>query len=443
MAHPKRKQWAEEMSKALSAPIYWDTDSTVWHTCRGAWSLAFNTSSPAKYHLVLQDDAVPCAEFRKNAQKFIKNIEEKFGEQNAFYFYFGNHNGFTSIDDEKEAMHIGHLKKTWGMNGVAICMRTELIPEMIRFGNGYHAWQDDEKIAAFLKSKNIDVYVPMPTLVDHRRKAENPSIIAAGRREMDRFSPWFRDSIAQKAQNQARLNENEPRLPLHQIWIGDKQKKPWRFMEGWQLPGFQYHLWTETELDTFFEKYPDNADAYYWYLERKIYHGAADIARYELLKQFGGLYIDADERRIANVEDFAELFVDTDFFAVEENQYGLIANGVLFAREAFHPIFEEWSNRIQKLPRSNEGLVPAWKKIGCVMLTDIYKTYQIGHNDSKAKILPQYSFFPVNAQKEKAPIVGKNYGEQFWGSTHSLYGTIGIRDSGVGHIGARGVRKYQ
>ena len=435
MAVPERKAWAEELSLKLDAPISWDVDRVIWNTCKGAWKLH---NPEAKYHLVVQDDAIVCDDFRNEAERFILETEKREGADitHAFYFYYGNHNGFKTLKEEQDAIQNGYLLKTHGMNGVAICMPTSLVAGLIQFGDSYGPWQDDEKISQFLKLTNAKVWVPFPTLVDHRRKAENPSIIAGHRTSLDRYSPWFKGN----KQPEMLIEQAIPRL-IHQVWIGNQQQRPTRFIEGWTLPGWQHKLWTEPEIDAFFLEFPDNADAYRWYYEQKLWHGAVDVLRYELLKQFGGWYIDADERRIAEPKEFDALFVDTDFFAVEENQEGLIANGIL-AAIPHHPIFEDWSRRISQLPRTNQSLVPAWKNIGCVLLVDIYKDYQAKYNDPRSKILPQHSFLPVNAQRKRAPVKGILYGEQFWGSTHSLYGRIGINDMGVGIIGARGIRKF-
>lgn len=65
MAHPKRKEWAEELSKELKCPIYYDTDNTIWNTCKGAWKLATDSD----YHFVIQDDAILCNNFKKKSTR--------------------------------------------------------------------------------------------------------------------------------------------------------------------------------------------------------------------------------------------------------------------------------------------------------------------------------------------------------------------------------------
>ena len=85
MAHPKRKEWAEELARELDCEIYWDNDNTVWHTCRGAWQLADRTSD---YHSVIQHDAVLCRNFKQIVQELVKKRVEEQGET-AFQLFFG------------------------------------------------------------------------------------------------------------------------------------------------------------------------------------------------------------------------------------------------------------------------------------------------------------------------------------------------------------------
>ena len=53
-----------------------------------------------------------------------------------------------------------------------------------------------------------------------------------------------------------------------------------------KYPDWEYKLWTEKEINEFKKnKKYDN---------EKFYNGKSDIARYEILSKFGGLFIDAD-----------------------------------------------------------------------------------------------------------------------------------------------------
>jgi hypothetical protein len=180
MAHPKRKEWAEKLAKKLNCPIYWDTDNKVWSTCKGAWKLA---DPKATHHCVIQDDAILSKNFKILSKKFIKQHPNT-----AINFYYGE-----KSNEADEVMEQGYLVKKQNAWGVAICLPTEWIDEMIRFGNGYYAWQDDVKIKHFLISKGYKTTFALPSLVDHKRIDINQTL--TGCVDRDRYSPYFIDNI--------------------------------------------------------------------------------------------------------------------------------------------------------------------------------------------------------------------------------------------------------
>ena len=80
---------------------------------------------------------------------------------------------------------------------------------------------------------------------------------------------------------------------IHQIWLGPNIR-PDIWMNSWkidyckQYPDWEYKLWTEKEINEFGLK---NKAQYEF---EKFYNGKSDIARYEILNKYGGLFIDAD-----------------------------------------------------------------------------------------------------------------------------------------------------
>jgi len=81
---------------------------------------------------------------------------------------------------------------------------------------------------------------------------------------------------------------------IHQIWIGDKAEPPMQWIETWskdfveQNPGYVHVLWRDEDLKILEMVNRDLYDA------EPTLPGKADIARYELLRRYGGVYIDAD-----------------------------------------------------------------------------------------------------------------------------------------------------
>lgn len=79
---------------------------------------------------------------------------------------------------------------------------------------------------------------------------------------------------------------------IHQIWLGSPFPEKYRaFQQSWirNHPDWEYKLWTDEDI----ERFP--------MVNRTMYEAAtnygekSDIARYEILYQLGGLYVDTDE----------------------------------------------------------------------------------------------------------------------------------------------------
>jgi hypothetical protein len=72
------------------------------------------------------------------------------------------------MDAGKQGLKKGFVIKNMLHWGLAVCLPTDLIEEMIKFGDTMNIPQDDARISYFLQRKKMSVYYPMPCLVDHR-----------------------------------------------------------------------------------------------------------------------------------------------------------------------------------------------------------------------------------------------------------------------------------
>lgn len=123
-------------------------------------------------------------------------------------------------------------------------------------------------------------------------------------------------------------------ITLHQIWLGPNPcPSMWTdsVKQFAANKNFHYILWKDNStiqlknLDQF-EKCPD-------------YAGKADILRYEILQQYGGVYIDADS--VILNEDKLSLLIHQFFSSDAEAAFGIepvirkhvVANGVIFAKK--------------------------------------------------------------------------------------------------------------
>lgn len=198
---------------------------------------------------------------------------------------------------------------------------------------------------------------------------------------------------------------------IHQIWVGELLA-PQLYLDSWKMPGFEYVLWDEKKLN---QIEMVNRDKYDYFYNKKVYHGVADIARVEILKQFGGLYIDADTLRL---KDLPNEWFDYDFFAVkghENPQWDIrITNGIMGVSRN-NSIIEDYQERI----RSAKKIEPCWSTIGGTTLTNLISEKYI--NDPKVLILEPWTFYP-SYKKYIHPRASEAYARHIWGSkTKKLY----------------------
>jgi hypothetical protein len=169
MGHPKRREFIESMDKALGekVPISIDIGFGLWENCKRAWLLY---DKDADYHVVLQDDAIICKDFKKKAEQFISKYNK---EKRAFNFYFGRR---VSMNKNilAEGITNGYIILPKNMWGVAICLPTSEIKSMIeKCDTMTHIPQDDTRIGRYLSGKKFNIIYPMPSLIDHRSDLES------------------------------------------------------------------------------------------------------------------------------------------------------------------------------------------------------------------------------------------------------------------------------
>jgi mannosyltransferase OCH1-like enzyme len=120
---------------------------------------------------------------------------------------------------------------------------------------------------------------------------------------------------------------------IHQIWIGSN-KKPDIWMNTWSVDyvnkhkNYDYMLWNDENSKNILNKYPKIKDMFD---TEKEYCGKADMLRYLILYEYGGIYIDADSVWI-NDKDLTELInktTDNGIFCGIEPGKDWIANSVI------------------------------------------------------------------------------------------------------------------
>lgn len=127
--------------------------------------------------------------------------------------------------------------------------------------------------------------------------------------------------------------ENIPKK-IHQIWLGGEVPDAYKkYMDSWKInhPTWEYRLWT------------DKDSKYLKITSRKCFNEASnfamrsDIMRYEILRQFGGLYVDTDFECLKPFDDLMYL----DFFTGISYDTKFVAYNGLIASVPNHPILND------------------------------------------------------------------------------------------------------
>lgn len=175
MAHPSREKYFPYLKARLGdAPFSVDRENKgLWANCRRAWLLH---NPEALFHTVIQDDAIVCDDFQVRAEKAINDASRVMGSNPfAISFYYGNRKDFA--DEARLGLKQGYVVRERPGWGVAICMPTAVIPDLVRECDTFDEPQDDERISRFLHNHKMDIYFPMPSLIDHRTSDETPSLV--------------------------------------------------------------------------------------------------------------------------------------------------------------------------------------------------------------------------------------------------------------------------
>lgn len=172
---------------------------------------------------------------------------------------------------------------------------------------------------------------------------------------------------------------------IHQIWIGSKYpKKNQEWSNTWKInhPNFEYFLWDEKEilkLDLKNEKQFRSA---------KNVGVKSDIARYEILNRFGGMYIDTDFECIKPLDP---KFLTYDFVAGQIFSYApQIANGLIISTKN-NLILNNVIENLQEYNGEKTGM-DVLKYSGPIYLTETIKNLK--NKVSNIVFMPSQYFYP-------------------------------------------------
>jgi len=178
---------------------------------------------------------------------------------------------------------------------------------------------------------------------------------------------------------------------IHQVWIGELSPPIlWmntvkQFCKKYK---YKYILWND-ELVSSLELVNDSL--YKEMRSKKLYAGAVDVLRYEILYQYGGVYIDADTviLKPERFHTFLRSHTSTVFFGCETDSCDLYANGTL-GTPPNSPFFKDLVQQLSEYA-SNHKTEDVWKRTGPYFLTDFVKY----RTQKDYTTIPKDVFYPM------------------------------------------------
>lgn len=132
---------------------------------------------------------------------------------------------------------------------------------------------------------------------------------------------------------------------IHQIWLGGPMPLQFvRYAEKWRVlhPEWEYRLWTEKDL-TWLAHAQEFADV-------PLFSTKANIARYEIVCRYGGVYIDSDFEPVKPIDS---LLVGASMVVCPERP-DLLANG-FFGAAPGHPILQYLLSQLRECIKTNRN----------------------------------------------------------------------------------------
>jgi mannosyltransferase OCH1-like enzyme len=198
---------------------------------------------------------------------------------------------------------------------------------------------------------------------------------------------------------------------IHQIWLGSPfpaEYADWQASWKRHHPTWEYRLWTDEDLATFPLYNRDMYEAAENYGEK------SDIARYEILYQYGGLYIDTDVECVAPFDFLHDRY--TFYVGIQPLDTASVQLGIgIIGASKHHSLL---ACAIQQL-RNNKNIPQVIAKTGPIFFTQLFCTFV--HNFERCIALPSSYFYPRGynqAYKDRDQwLCPETYAIHHWGGT--------------------------
>ena len=179
MAHPDRAGLVDRLQSALDRdiPVAWDERGDRWDTGSRAWRMA---DPDADYHLVIQDDAIPCRDLLAGLERALDELPEP---GHPVSLYVGKVKPFsavvTAMVNQAATTPTSWLSMPDLNWGVGIAMPVKHVEPALDWGeaNKRRIANYDMRLSRYFCHEGLWTYYTWPSLVDHD---DGPSLIDHG-----------------------------------------------------------------------------------------------------------------------------------------------------------------------------------------------------------------------------------------------------------------------
>ena len=206
---------------------------------------------------------------------------------------------------------------------------------------------------------------------------------------------------------------------LHLTWVGDDSRRPNNCIQTWidQNPTWTVKVWGNADLE---QQEWVNARHIKEMWNREL-NGVADLMRWKILYNEGGIVVDADSVCVRPLDDW---ILEADAIACWENEITrprLIGCNMIGAVPQ-NPFIGQIIQDLHQLPTVIHDM--AWKTVGPLCITQAYFKYRY----TGLTILPSHFFIPDHFSGVHYQGSGIVYAKQEWASTHQSYDTLHLKN---------------
>lgn len=186
---------------------------------------------------------------------------------------------------------------------------------------------------------------------------------------------------------------------IHQLWKSKTVPSAFLYwQESWKImhPDFEYRLWTNQDIEYLIESESDQINELYYHYNKIICK--MDLARYVILKKYGGLYVDIDfeclkpHHKLLALNNFILGFEPSNHFKIANEKNNLsrtIACNAWMASVPNHPFWMHFLNHLSEVKSKYTDVLDL---TGPFALTRAISSY----GSNKLTILPEASIYPVD-----------------------------------------------